>query len=94
MVLSRHAYFNGYKFTILKDKYLCVSVGNGPDLTPSNDMHTQKNEEVTLQSKGSKNQDVFGLFLCLSSIQGLDAGRSRGSVIQQLATNQASHNQH
>ena len=44
MVFSRHADFNGCYRTIWDDKsrYLCVSVGN---LTPTNDMHTQKKKK-------------------------------------------------
>ena len=90
MVFSRHADFNGCYRTIWDDKsrYLCVSVGN---LTPTNDMHTQKKKKK--KKKGtlkSKKQGWFCLFQQQSSIQGLAV---HGSVIQQLATNQVSCNQ-
>lgn len=60
---------------------------------PSDNMHTRKEEKkkITIQSEGSKSQNLFGLCQLKSLIQGLDAG---GSVIHHIATNGISHNQH
>ena len=63
MVFSRHADFNGCYRTIWDDKsrYLCVSVGN---LTPTNDMHTQKKKK---KKKIDITKQKSGLFLPMSA---------------------------
>lgn len=44
--------------SLLSRAGIFVSVGNGPDLTPSNDMHTQK-KKSHYKAKAAKNRTYF-----------------------------------
>lgn len=60
MVLSMHAYLNGFRLTfgdngdiivIIKSRYLFFCVGNRPDLTPSNGMHSKDKEDTITKQR-------------------------------------------